>query len=274
MKAGTLENEIENVSKSYTYNDRKITGVSSGFSRLDDITGGFQNSDLIVVASRPGMGKTSFALNIAKHVSELENLRVLFFTLEMNRDTAIERLQSLENGLNVHAFGEEEPCYLPKTRYRKFSVDLLFFDYIFDANEIMDECQRRKIENNVDLIIIDYFQLLNFWGDTDIRQRKKYLPKYLKQLARAIDCPVIVFSQLNRDLESRECKRPLISDIQESGHFIEYADFILFLYRDDYYDLDSEEKDICEVIVANNKNCTTGTARLKWIEEHGLFCDE
>ena len=103
--------------------------------------------------------------------------------------------------------------------------------------------------------------------------KNKFLPQYLKQLARAIECPVIVISQLNRDIETHECKRPRCSDIKSNGSLFDYTDLLLFLYRDDYYDCDSEENDICEVIVAKNKSGTTGTARLRWIEEYGLFCD-
>jgi len=255
MKAGTLETEDVCHNIGIDRNDT-LTGVPSGFARLDEITNGFQKSDLIVVASRPGMGKTSLALNIVCHAVVQKNLNVLYFTQEMNRDTVIKRLKALNDD------------------YEYTSENLVIIDYLHNAMDIMDECQRRKAENSMDLVLIDYFQLLNFCGCSDNHQRSKYLPQYLKQLARTIDCPVIVLSQLNRDLDARECKRPRISDIRDSGYIAEYADLILFLYRDDYYNFEAEEKDICEVTVAKNKNGATGTARLKWIEDYGLFCDE
>ena len=232
-----------------------LTGVPSGFNQLDEITGGFQKSDLIVVASRPGMGKTSFAISIAGDTKVQKNLNVLFFTQEMNRDAIIKRYWSCNK--------KKEPQTME---------NLEIIDYLHNTMDIMDECQRRKMDWYIDLIIIDYLQLLNFCDYTD-KQKYKYLPQYLKQLARAIDCPVVVLSQLNRDLEVRECKRPRISDIRDSGYITEYADLILFLYRDDYYNIESEEKDICEVIVAKNKSGSTGSVQLKWIEKYGLFCD-
>ena len=236
-------------------NESNFTGIPSGFTKLDEITGGFHKSDLIVVASRPGMGIPSFALSIVFRTFECERHNILFFSQEMNRDTIIKRFMTFKEDNNYN------------------SENLVIIDYLYNAMDIMDECQRRKKEKSIDLIVIDYLQLLNFCDCTDNYQRYKYLPQYLKQLARAIDCPVIVLSQLNQDLETRECKRPRISDIRDSGYIAEYADLILFLYRDDYYNLDSEDKDICEVIIAKNKNGSTGTALLKWIGEYSLLCD-
>jgi len=255
MKAGTLETEdvCHNIGID---RNNTLTGVPSGFARLDEITNGFQKSDLIVVASRPGMGKTSFAINIARHVAVTEKLNVLFFTQEMKRDALEKRFNALD----------EEHDYTLE--------NLEIIDYLHNAMDIMDECQRRKVETGVDLIFIDYLQLLSFCDSTDSYLRQKYLPQYLKQLARAIERPVIVLSQINRDLEIREDKRPLCSDIKADGLLVEYADVIMFLFRDDYYDFDSNEKDTCEVIVAKNKSGASGIARLKWIEDYGLFCDE
>jgi len=230
--------------------------VPSGFKKLDEITGGFQKSDLIVVASRPGMGKTSFALNIAFRAAEKDNKNVLFFTQEMNRETVINRFLSLN-----------------KEQDRQVVENLRFIDYLYNAMDIMDESQRQKAENNIDLIIIDCLQLINLFDYADKHQKYKYLPQYLKQLAKAIGCPVIVLSQLSRALDERECKRPRFSDFDSANTITNYADLILLLYRDDYYNLDSEFKGICEIIVAKNRHGATGTARLKWIEERGLFCD-
>jgi len=240
-------------------NENKLTGVPSGFARLDEITGGFQKSDLIVVASRPCMGKTSFAINIARNASLAKNLNVLLFALQWKRETIKIRLQLLDKGKEL-----------------QMPTNLVVVDYLYDAMDIMDECQRRKADNDIDLIIIDCFDLIYFCGVNENQQKCEYLPQYLKQIARTMECPVIVLSNLSRTLESRECKRPRLSDFETSGHIIKYSDLVLFLYRDDYYnfDINNSEKDICEVIVAKNKKGSTGTAQLEFVEKNLLFCDE
>jgi replicative DNA helicase len=255
MLTNTHDNEMESTAVTHIGdNESNLAGIPSGYPDLDEIIGGFQKSDLIVIASRPGIGKTSLANNIAWNAAVRESLNVLYFSQELNSDQIAKRFIALDN---------EQKQQVPK--------NLVIIDYLHNVMDVMDECQRWNVKTGVDMIIIDYFQLLDFCGRIDNLKPVRCFARYLKQMARAIECPVIVLSQLNRALESRECKRPRISDLREAGFLTEYADLILFLYKDDYYYLDTEEKDICEVIVAKKKNGSTGTAKLLWCEQYLKF---
>jgi len=260
----------------------KIMGIPSGFADYDRTFGGFQNSELIIVAARPSMGKTSLALNIAQQAALKSKAKVLIFSLEMSKEQLGLRLLSMESRIESNRLKVGD---LEGTEWEQLSraVDTITKGEMFIDDtpgilfsEIKNKCRRIKAEKGLDLILIDYLQLMSFEGRAENRQQEiTALSRYMKQLAREIDCPVIVLSQLSRAPELRKPHIPILSDLRESGSIEQDADIVIFLYRDDYYNLeDSEKPGVCDLIIAKNRSGPTGKVELTWLSNYTKFVDK
>ena len=261
-------------------NQGNATGLPTGFKRLDEITSGLQKSDLIIVAARPGMGKTAFALNIAAQSAVKANASVMIFSLEMSQEQLGQRLISMQA---MVASEKLKKGTLERQDWDKINVAL---DQLNETKIVIDDtpgitvmemrnkCRRLKAEQGLDLIVIDYLQLMTYEGRTDNRQQEvSALSRHLKLLAREMDCPVIVLSQLSRAPEQRQDKRPMLSDLREAASIEEDADIVIFLYRDDYYNDNSEKPGICEVNLAKHRSGSTEKMELTWVARYTKFSD-
>lgn len=262
-------------------NAGKVQGIPTGFKDLDGKMGGLQKSDLIIVAARPSMGKTAFVLNIAEQTAVKFGSSVMIFSLEMSKEQLGQRLLSIESRVEIKKLKEGS---LQRKDWDRVAASV---DALSKANimiddtpgiglmEIKNKCRRLKAEKGLDLVIIDYMQLMQTESKSENRvQEISKLSRNLKLLARELDCPVIVLSQLSRAVESRNDKRPMLSDLRESGSIEQDADIVVFLYRDDYYNADNEEtKGICEIIIAKNRNGEVGKVDLTWVERYTKFSD-
>ena len=257
-----------------------LTGLTSGFLDLDAKTSGLQRSDLIVLAARPSMGKTAFALNIAQQASIRANAKVLIFSLEMSREQLGQRLLSMESRVDMQKLktgklDQNDWGQLYEAIDKLSKVDI----YIDDTPgitvlEMKNKSRRLKAEKGLDLIVIDYLQLMSYEGRAESRQQEiTAISRFLKQLAREIDCPVLVLSQLSRAPEQRTDHRPILSDLRESGAIEQDADMVMFLYRDEYYNLDTDKPNICEVNIAKQRNGPTGMIELTWLGKYTRFVD-
>lgn len=257
----------------------KVVGLSTGFIDLDKVTAGLHKSDLIIVAARPAMGKTAFALNIGLNVATKSNGTVLMFSLEMASEQLSQRLLSMQSLLSMQKI--KEGAISTSEDWEKLSMGL---DALSNSNIVIDDtpdisilemknkCRRLKNERGLDLIIVDYLQLMKSDSRNDNRQQEiSELSRYLKLLAREIDCPVIVLSQLSRAPEMRGDHRPILSDLRESGSIEQDADIVMFLYRDDYYNEGSETPGICEVNIAKHRSGPTKKIDLVWMSEYTKF---
>ena len=259
-----------------------IIGVPTGFRDLDAKTSGLQRSDLVIVAARPAMGKTAFALNVAQQAAIKGRASVLIFSMEMSKEQLGQRLLSMESRVEMQKLKTGD---LNRKDWDDINIAL---DILSEANifiddtpgisimEIKNKCRRIKAEHELDLIVLDYLQLMSYEGKTDSRQQEiSALSRHLKLLAREMDCPVIVLSQLSRAPEQRTDHRPQLSDLRESGAIEQDADIVLFLYRDDYYEKENSEKPgVCEVIIAKQRSGPTGTVELMWLEKYTRFADK
>ena len=257
----------------------KITGISSGFSRYDSITSGFHGSDLIILAARPAMGKTAFVLNVATHVA-LQGGTVAFFSLEMPREQLMHRIFCAEGQIDATrlARGElddEEWERLVKVADRIMKTKLYFDDT--SSTTVLDirtRARRLKAEHGLDLIAIDYLQLIQAPGRAENRTLAvAEMTRSLKVLARELNVPIIVLSQLSRATEGRSDKRPMLSDLRESGSIEQDADIVMFLYREDYYNQDTENANITELSIAKHRNGATDTVRMYFQKEYTRFRD-
>jgi replicative DNA helicase len=254
------------------------TGVPSGFVDLDRKTAGFQNSDLILIAARPSMGKTSLALNIAQHVAINRHIPVAIFSLEMSKDQLAARILGSEVMIDSQKMRtgklEDEDWRKMARALGPISSAPIYIDDNsgISAMEIRAKCRRLKLEKNLGLVIIDYLQLMQGRGRTENRQQEiSEISRSLKILAKEINVPVITLSQLSRAPESRSDHRPMLSDLRESGAIEQDADLVLFLFREDYYKDGTDKKDIAEVIIAKHRNGATGTIELKWLPQYTKF---
>ena len=259
-----------------------IIGVPTGFRDLDAKTSGLQRSDLVIVAARPAMGKTAFALNVAQQAAIKGRASVLIFSMEMSKEQLGQRLLSMESRVEMQKLKTGD---LNRKDWDDINIAL---DILSEANifiddtpgisimEIKNKCRRIKAEHGLDLIVLDYLQLMSYEGKTDSRQQEiSALSRHLKLLAREMDCPVIVLSQLSRAPEQRTDHRPQLSDLRESGAIEQDADIVLFLYRDDYYEKENSEKPgVCEVIIAKQRSGPAGTVELMWLEKYTRFADK
>ncbi|MEW5849080.1 MAG: replicative DNA helicase [Myxococcota bacterium] len=249
-----------------------ITGVPTGFEKLDHMTAGLQPSDLIIVAGRPAMGKTAFTLNIASNAALRAKVPVVVFSLEMSSEQLANRMLGAEAkvGLgNLRNGRIAQPDWLALSMAAgRISEAPLFIDDsgILTVFDVRAKCRRIKREHGLGLVIIDYLQLMQGRAGVDNRaQEISEISRGLKALARELDVPIMALSQLNRSLESRTDKRPMMSDLRESGAIEQDADVIAFLYRDEYYNKDSPEKGTAEVIIGKQRNGPTGTVKLAFL---------
>ncbi len=256
-----------------------ITGIPTGFSELDRMTAGFQRNDLIIVAARPSVGKTAFALNIAQNVATKTDENVAIFSLEMGASQLVMRMICAEGNLDAQRLRtgsliEEDWTKLTMAMGSLSKAGI----YIDDTpgirvNDIRAKCRRLKQEKGLGMILIDYLQLIRGDGRSgeNRQQEVSEISRSLKGIARELEVPVIALSQLSRGVESRQDKRPMMSDIRESGSIEQDADIVAFLYRDDYYDKESENKDIIEIIIAKQRNGPVGTVELAFVKEYNKF---
>lgn len=273
----TLES-IQNAAKTVG----AVTGISTGFYDLDSRTAGLQKSDLVLIAARPSMGKTAFVLNIAEFAAIRNHIPTAIFSLEMSRIQLAKRLISMNSKVDsqhirVGNLADDEWGKITESTILLGESALLIDDTPgISVSALRSKCRKLKIENNLGLVIIDYLQLMSGSGSrkSDSRQNEiAEISRSLKALAREIDCPVIALSQLSRAVESREDKRPMLSDLRESGAIEQDADVVMFLYRDEYYHKDSEDKGTAEIIIGKQRNGPTCTVRLKWLAEYTKFAN-
>lgn len=259
-----------------------LTGIPSGFRDLDALTSGLQASDLILVAARPSMGKTAFTLNIAANVALKSKKTVAFFSLEMSKQQLVQRMLCSEGGIDSQKLkngdlSNEDWDKLVRTADRVSSAPLYIDDTAgITVMELRSKARRLKAEHGLDLIIIDYLQLMQGRGrgGSDNRQQEiSEISRSLKAVARELNVPVIALSQLSRSVESRQIKRPMLSDLRESGSLEQDADIVMFLYREDYYDPETANKNITEVIVAKHRNGPVDTIRMFFTKQFTRFND-
>jgi replicative DNA helicase len=257
----------------------EVTGIPTGFTELDRMTSGFQRSDFIIVAARPSVGKTAFALNIAQNVATKTNENVAIFSLEMSAQQLVMRMLCAEGNINAQNLrtGRLTPEDWGKLTMAMGSLSNAGI-YIDDTpsirvSDIRAKCRRLKQESGLGMVVIDYLQLIQGSGrNRENRQQEvSEISRSLKALARELEVPVIALSQLSRSVEQRQDKRPMMSDIRESGSIEQDADIVAFLYRDDYYNKDSENKNIIEIIIAKQRNGPVGTVQLAFIKEYNKF---
>ena len=253
-------------------NGGELVGIATGFVDLDRKTAGMQPSDLILVGARPSMGKTAFGLNIIQNVAVRKGLNCAVFSLEMSRKQIVNRLLACQAGVNMENL---RSGHLEDRDWEKLVEALGVLAeapiYIDDTGgitlaDLRAKCRKLKIEKGLDVIMIDYLQLMSGGGRSgDNRQQEiAEISRGLKTLARELEVPVIALSQLSRTLEARADHRPMLSDLRESGAIEQDADVVMFLYRDEYYHPDTEEKNIAEVIIATQRNGPTGTVKLRY----------
>jgi replicative DNA helicase len=257
---------------------RGITGLESGYPDLDRMTAGFQPGDMIIVAARPSVGKTAFALNIAQNVGR-NGETVALFSLEMPISQLVQRMLCAEANIDA---GRMRTGYLQEDDWTKLTAAIgvlserkIFIDdsATITASEIRAKCRRLKKEQGLDLVIVDYLQLIH----PGARRRENRqvevaeISRSLKQIAKELEVPVIALSQLSRGVEQRQDKRPMLSDLRESGSIEQDADIVAFLYRDDYYDKETEKKNIIEIIIAKQRNGPVGTVELVFLKQFNKF---
>ncbi len=280
MLRDVLEENVDLIDRA-SKQEGGLTGLTTGFRKLDEITNGLQKSDLIILAARPAMGKSAFALNLARNAAKKAKASVLIFNLEMPKTQLGLRLLSLESSIKIQnlqtgrVVGEE-------WQHISLAVDHLASTKIaiddtpgITVLEMKNKCRRMKKEQGLDLVIVDYLQLMDTEGKVESRQQEiSKISRSFKLLARELDCPVIVLSQLSREPEKRSDHRPIPADLRDSGSIEQDADIILFLYRDEvYYQEESAEKGICEVNIAKHRNGPTGTIKLSFISDYTRFAD-
>ena len=269
---------IEKASK----NKGTVTGIPTGFIDLDYKLSGLQPSDLILVAARPSMGKTAFVLNIAQYIAFKKNKAVAIFSLEMSKEQLVNRLFSLESQVDAQSLRTGN---MKDSDWEKLiegagviGKSKLIIDDTpgISISELRSKCRKYKLEHGLDIVIIDYLQLMtgSVGKSSESRQQEiSEISRALKGLARELNVPVIALSQLSRAVESRPDKRPMLSDLRESGAIEQDADVVMFIYRDEYYNKDSEFKKQAEIIIAKQRNGPVGTVNLAWLGEYTKFAN-
>ncbi|MFC5647647.1 replicative DNA helicase [Paenibacillus solisilvae] len=274
-----LNNYEELEHRYHNHSENGVTGISSGFDDIDKMTAGFQRNDLIIVAARPSVGKTALALNIAQNVGIRSKKTVAVFSLEMSAAQLVNRMISSEGNIDAShirtgymEFGDWEKVTMAIGALSEANI------YIDDTpaitvSEIRSKCRSlMKQEGEIGLIMIDYLQLISSHGRKENRQQEvSEISRTLKQLARELEVPVIALSQLSRNVEQRQDKRPIMSDLRESGSIEQDADIVAFLYRDDYYNAETEKKNIIEFIIAKQRNGPVGTVELVFLKNFNKF---
>ena len=257
-----------------------VTGIPTGFRDLDKITAGFQRNDLIIVAARPSVGKTAFALNVAQNVATKTDENVAIFSLEMGAEQLVMRMLCAEGNIDAQVL---RTGALEAEDWRKLTMAMgslsnagIFIDDSpgIRVNDIRSKCRRLQQEHGLGMIMIDYMQLIAGSGSKPGENRQQEvseISRSLKSLARELKVPVIALSQLSRGVEQRQDKRPMMSDLRESGSIEQDADIVSFLYREDYYDKETENQNMIEIIIAKQRNGPTGTVTLAFAKEYNKF---
>ena len=259
-----------------------VTGLATGFYDLDYKTSGLQPSDLILIAARPSMGKTAFVLNLAQYMCVRNHVPTAIFSLEMSKDQLVNRILSMESKVESQSMrtGTLQPADWEKLIESAgvISTAPLIIDDTpgISITELRSKCRKYKLENDLGLVIIDYLQLMTGGSrKQESRQQEiSEISRSLKALAREINAPVIALSQLSRACETRPDHRPMLSDLRESGAIEQDADVVMFLYRDDYYNKDTDKKNISEVIIAKQRNGPIGTVELVWLPNYTKFANK
>ncbi len=261
-------------------NKGSVTGIATGFTDLDYRTAGMQPSDLVLIAARPSMGKTAFVLNIAEHVAFKQNKCVAIFSLEMSKEQLVNRMFSLESSVDAQKLrtgqlNDQEWERLIESAGVIGRSQLIIDDTPgISISELRSKCRKFKLEHNLSMIIIDYLQLMSGSGRSDSRQQEiSDISRSLKSVARELNVPVLALSQLSRAVEQRPDHRPMLSDLRESGAIEQDADVVMFIYRDDYYNHDTEKKGVSEIIIAKQRNGPIGTVELAWLPEYTKFAN-
>lgn len=262
-------------------NKSELTGLDTGFKDLNKRINGFQKSDLVLIAARPAMGKTAFALNLVTNAAIKAGASVAVFSLEMSRDQLVQRLISSISNVNIQNIktgniADDEWIKIAESMSILSNLDI----YIDDTpglkiSELRSKCRKLKLEKGLDMIMIDYLQLMEGEGRNENRQQEiSKISRSLKMLAKEMHCPVVALSQLSRRADQGTDHKPKLSDLRESGAIEQDADLVMFLYRDEYYDADSEKKNIGEVIISKNRHGKTDTIELVWMGEVQKFKDK
>lgn len=273
-------NALEKIEKA-SQQEGTVTGIPTGFIDLDYRTAGLQPSDLILIAARPSMGKTAFVLNIAQHTAFHENLAVAIFSLEMSKEQLVNRMFSLESRVDAQALRTGNLSDADWEQLVEGAGIIGDSRLIIDdtpgisISEMRSKCRKYKLEQGLDLIIIDYLQLMSGSGrGSESRQQEiSDISRSLKALARELSVPVIALSQLSRAVEQRPDHRPMLSDLRESGAIEQDADVVMFIYRDDYYNKDTDKQGISEIIIAKQRNGPIGTVELAWLPQYTKFAN-
>ncbi len=260
-----------------------LTGIPTGFDALDEMTNGFQRSDMILIAARPSMGKTAFALNLCQHAAVKEKKSVAIFSLEMAAEQLVQRLLSAQSLVSIGDIRtgqiEDDDWFKLARSSAQLGEAKIFIDDTpgITVAEIRSKCRRLKMNHGLDMIMIDYLQLMSGGGKSENRQQEiSTISRSLKSIAREMNCPVIALSQLSRASELRADHRPILSDLRESGAIEQDADLVMFLYRDEYYNpdtVDEKLKGIGEVIIAKQRNGETGKVYLAWLGKYTKFAN-
>ena len=275
-----LMDTYDTIEKLYT-NKEDITGITTGFDDLNKKTNGLQRTDLLLVAARPAMGKTAFSLNLVQNAALHGDATVAVFSLEMSKEQLVQRMLSAQSHVELKKIktGNLDENDWPRI-IDAMSVLSNANIYIDDTpgikiGELRSKCRKLKIEKGLDLILIDYLQLMEGDGGNESRQQEiSKISRSLKIIAKELNCPVVALSQLSRAPEQRSDHRPMLSDLRESGAIEQDADIVMFLYRDEYYHPDSERKNIGEIIIAKNRHGETGSVELVWLGEIQKFANK
>ena len=274
-----VSNALDKIEKA-SKNKGTVTGIPTGFIDLDYKTSGFQPSDLILIAARPSMGKTAFVLNVAQHMAFKEGKTVAIFSLEMSKEQLVNRLFSLESKVDSQALRtgnltDEDWAKLIEGAAVVGKSNLIIDDTPgISIAELRSKCRKFKLEHDLGIIIIDYLQLMSGGKHSESRQQEiSEISRSLKAVARELNVPVVALSQLSRAVEQRPDHRPMLSDLRESGAIEQDADVVMFLYRDDYYNKDTDKKNIAEVIIAKQRNGPIGTVELVWLPNYTKFAN-
>ena len=274
-------NALERIEKA-SKNKGTVTGIPTGFIDLDYKLSGLQPSDLVLIAARPSMGKTAFVLNIAQYIAFKKDKSVAVFSLEMSKEQLVNRLFSLESQVDAQALRTGN---MKDSDWEKLiegagiiGKSRLIIDDTpgISISELRSKCRKYKLEHGLDIIIIDYLQLMTggVGRSQESRQQEvSEISRSLKGLARELNVPLVTLSQLSRAVESRPDKRPMLSDLRESGAIEQDADVVMFIYRDEYYNKDSEFKKQAEIIIAKQRNGPVGTVNLAWLGEYTKFAN-
>lgn len=274
-----VTNALNRIQAAYL-SDGTVTGISTGFYDLDYMTSGMQPSDLVIIAARPAMGKTAFVLNVAGHMAFREKKNVMIFSLEMSSEQLVNRLFAFESRVDAQhlrngKLEDSEWSKLAEAAGVVAGSNLQIDDTPgISIGELRSKCRKRKLEKGLDIVMIDYLQLMTGGGKSESRQQEiSEISRSLKGLARELNVPVIALSQLSRTVEQRPDKRPMMSDLRESGAIEQDADMVMFIYRDDYYNKDSDKKNVAEIIIGKQRHGPVGTVDLAWLPEYTKFAN-